>query len=99
MRLASGSGVLGVCGLGSDHKGFLRTENGLLISRMEVGLITGSSVSEIPLVKLVNNLGNEVGFLLLSVVVAGDGREPLSAINTEIFYNPTVTQRINSSKD
>lgn len=70
-RLVSGSGVLGL-GFGSGQKGFLRPEKGLL-SRIEVGLIIASDVSEKFLnVKAVSNFGNEVGFLNLS---AGDGIE------------------------
>jgi len=68
-RLVSGSGVLGL-GFGSGQKGFLRPEKGLQ-SRIEVGLIIASDVSEKFLnVKAVSNFGNEVGFLNLSV---GDG--------------------------
>lgn len=84
--LVSGSGVLGECCVlfvNSDQKGFLRIENGLLISRIEVGLITETSVSAKPfkVVNPVNNLGNEVGFLLI-LSELGDARDPFSAINT-----------------
>lgn len=80
LSLVSGSGDLEGWAFASDQKGFLRTEKGLLTSRMEVGLITGASGSEKPfkVVKPVNNLGKEVAFLYFSDV--GDGREPFSAI-------------------
>lgn len=65
VRLVSDSGVLGVGR--SGKKGFLSPEKGLL-SRIEVGLMTASAVSEKFLkVKPVNNLGKELGFLYLFV--------------------------------
>ncbi|KAF2284219.1 hypothetical protein GH714_019955 [Hevea brasiliensis] len=52
----------------SGKKEFLSPEKGLL-SRIEVGLMTASAVSEKFLkdVKPANNLGKELGFLYLSV--------------------------------